>query len=143
MTRCRSCGGRADAFLCWNCGEKLDTELARIPWLAGRLAEAHTKQAALQGVAPPPRKLVNEDEEESPVPFDSHARDLYDELRTVCIRWVRDLCDTNGTRFWPIDAVPHKFIGRCPSAVSGACSSGTSRRQPISLDGYARTACRS
>lgn len=114
MTQCRKCGGRADAFLCWSCGERLDTELGRIPWLADRLAEAHTRQADLQDVAPPPRKLANEDDEESPVPFNGHARDLYDELRTVCMRWVRDLCDTNGVRFWPIDAVPHNFIGPLP-----------------------------
>lgn len=114
MTPCRKCGGRADAFLCTNCGQALLHDLSLVPWLATRLGESALKLTALAQTVSPPRRKVTEDQEESPVPFNSWAHGLYDELRTVCMRWVRDLCDTNGVGFWPIDAVPHDFIGPLP-----------------------------
>ncbi|WP_207842592.1 hypothetical protein [Williamsia soli] len=114
MTQCQKCGGRADAFLCRDCGQALVRDLDMIPWLATRLGESALKLTALSPTMSGPRRKVTEDEEQSPVPFNSWAHGLYDELRTVCMRWVRDLCDANGVPFWPIDAVPHNFIGPLP-----------------------------
>lgn len=106
MTQCQKCGGRADAFLCRDCGQHLRSNLQQIPWLAEQLAYAHTKQVAMGE-----RAVIRGSDEETPVPFNSRAHEAYDELRTVCMRWVRDLCDQAGIEFWPIDAVPRDFIG--------------------------------
>ena len=112
MTQCQKCGGKADAFLCRDCGQDLRRDLDFIPWLATRLADSAVKRTDLgQTMTSPTRKVTTAAEEESPVPFNSWAHGLYNELRTVCMRWVRDLCDTNGVGFWPLDAVPHDFIG--------------------------------
>ena len=98
-------------YLCRSCGGELRRNLEQIPWLADRLAEAHVKQIAPGEVATVQREMANEDDEESPVPFNRAAFHTYDELRSVCMRWVRDLCDQEGIEFWPLDAVPANFIG--------------------------------
>ena len=109
--QCTKCGGRADAFLCRECSTELRANLTQIPWIASQLAVAHVKQAQLDEAAPPQRAVTSEDEEQSPVPFNANARRRYDELRTLCMRWVRDICDQLSVEFWPVNAVPHDFIG--------------------------------
>ena len=124
MTQCQKCHGRADAFLCRDCGQALVRDLDLIPWLATRLGETALKLTATAQTISPPRRKVTEDEEESPVPFNSWAHGLYDELRTVCMRWVRDICDQENIEFWPIDAVAWDFIGPLPKRGIRRLSAG-------------------
>lgn len=117
MTPCQKCGARTDigSSLCRECARELRANLGRIPWLSDRLAEAAIKDTAPAVVPQPPRAApADPDEEESPVPFDPKAREMFNELRTVCMRWVRDFCDQLGVEFLPVDGVPADFIGPLP-----------------------------
>ena len=94
MTQCQKCSAPADVFLCRDCSRELWAQLEHIPQLSEWLADAHTKQTALTATPQPRRpKPENPDDEESPMPFDDRARAMFDELRTVCMRWVRDFSD--------------------------------------------------
>lgn len=110
--QCNKCRGRSDVYLCRKCIRQLDDDLDQMPWLAERLREAYAKQNALAMPPQPPRpKPADPDLEEAPMPYDTNAGEVYDEVRTVLMRWCRDLCDTLHIEWMPINAVPSDFIG--------------------------------
>lgn len=109
MTPCGKCSAPAHATLCSRCSDQLRANLTLLPWLSDELANAATKLTVLTVYPTRPPSA-----DESPVPFNLAARDRYDELRTVCMRWVRDVADREGIDFLPVDGVPTDFIGPLP-----------------------------
>ncbi|KXT55938.1 hypothetical protein Y710_16470 [Gordonia sp. QH-12] len=87
-------------WICNSCTATLRQTVEQLPWLANQLALTFARQSRL---TPAPsaarRRPVSEDDEESPLPFVPAARDRYDEIRTVLVRWVRDLCEQIGIEF--------------------------------------------
>jgi len=112
---CQRCGGRADVYLCRECGKQLRDNLKQIPWLSDRVAEAAVKETNITlSLSKIGRAPKTEDEEESPVPFSQPAHQAYAHIETVLRRWVRDFCDQLSVEFEPIDTVPADFIGPLP-----------------------------
>ncbi|MCF8605139.1 hypothetical protein L5I01_17430 [Gordonia sp. HY442] len=121
-TLCQHCGARTELWICTACTTRLRQSLERLPWLANQLALTWSRQSKLTpGPTAARRRPATEDDEESPLPFVPAARERYDEIRTVAMRWVRDLSEQLGIAF--DDGYPAAFIGPLPvGAVRGVAS---------------------
>lgn len=107
MTQCQKCSAPADVFLCRECSRELWAQLERIPQLSEWLDDAHTGQTALTTMPGPRRpKPENPDDEESPLPFNAHAGKVFDELHTVCRRWVEEFSEQLDVEYVAVAQVP-------------------------------------
>ncbi len=97
MSTCLHCSARATLFLCRGCGDRLRGAIDDVPELARLLVETFARQnrfpARPSAIREPPATV---DEEESALPFIPEASEALDQLRTVAMRWTRDLAEQLG-----------------------------------------------
>ena len=104
-TECQHCDAKSQLFLCTHCIGELRDMFYDLPRLAAHLAEAATGQAKL---GEPTRRTKSD---EQPMPVNLRASDLADQVNRTLVRWVQDICDTNGVTYRALRIHPPGYVG--------------------------------
>jgi hypothetical protein len=126
MTECKRCGGRAELFLCWDCGKDIRHLLTGKPverrhgdvagydeqpgivWYLDKLSEAAYRQTRLgQGSGCRKTKPASE----SDLLPDKRASALRQQIHNMLSLWVRAITETRGLTFAPLHTVEPGFVG--------------------------------
>jgi hypothetical protein len=94
VSDCTRCGRAAqNAFICRYCADMLREQLTDLPSWMGHLAESALGQTKLGDGG---RRSKGD---ESPIRFNSRASELYAELHTMLLRWVKSVAEQQGGMF--------------------------------------------
>lgn len=111
MIQCQRCSARTQIWLCRPCESDLRKMLLDLPWWINRLAEKALGQTREGESARRSSDLT------SPMPVNLTASSHLDTIHAMLVRWVQDLCETNGVAYSGTRMVPRDFIGPLPEGT--------------------------
>ena len=111
--KCGLCGGKTDAFICWDCTGAFRDELRKVP---GLVAQIETTIARLDAMSAPSAKVHGQGEE--PAVWNDRASRALAKLRNELVNAVRELCEDRKVAYLPLGfQVRADFIGPLPVGV--------------------------
>jgi hypothetical protein len=105
--KCGLCGGKTDAFICWDCTGAFRDELRKVP---GLVAQIETTIAKLDAMNAPSARVHGQGEE--PAVWNDRASQVLAKLRNELVCAVRELCEDRKVAYIPLGFhVRTDFIG--------------------------------